>query len=122
MRYTAHMPELSEDHAVFGMNGFGHFAPSGDLLCGMNAWSPGVTLTARLDLRAFSDQQASTDALLVILGHQFVGDVARLCAALAGQRRQDDAVLQGVGTQFGWGEESAVFHRCTLFGLIRPVD
>ena len=49
----------------------------------MNARRPRITLATRFDLCAFGDQQTGAGALLVILGHQLIGDVARLRAALA---------------------------------------
>ncbi|MNN88369.1 hypothetical protein D3C81_2060450 [compost metagenome] len=104
------MPQLGENHPVHGMHGVGDFAPTGDLLRRMNARRPRITLATRFDLCAFGDQQTGAGALLVILGHQLVGDIARLRAALAGERRQDDTVFQGVMTQFGGGEETAVVH------------
>ncbi len=108
VRDPTDVPELGEDHPIHGVHRLGDFAPTGDLLRRVNARRPRITLPARFDLRAFGDEQTGTGALLVILGHQFVGDIARLRTALAGEGRQDDAVFQGVCAQFGRREESVI--------------
>ena len=101
----ANMPELGKDHAAGVMHGTGSLLPAGNLFGAVDAGCPGVALAAWLDLCPFADHETRTAALLVILGHQFVGDIAGLCAARAGQRWQDDAITQGVGAQLQRREE-----------------
>lgn len=103
MGHAAHVPKLGEDHPAFGMHRIGHCAPAVDLRRGVDARGPGITLAAGLDLRALADHEPGRGTLAVIDGHQVCGDVAGLGASLARERRQDDAVFQGVAPQFDRG-------------------
>ena len=102
VRSAARVPDLHVDAPALGVHGGGDLLPGGHLL-----W--------RVDTRlcdegrgvgghhgALSDQQATAGTLGVVLGHEGVGHVARICAC-AGQRREQDAVrnresanLQGI--------------------------
>ncbi|OAE13305.1 hypothetical protein AZH11_07575 [Pseudomonas simiae] len=109
------MPQLGEDHPTVGVYRVSHFAPAVDLRRAVDTWRPGVTLAARLDLRAFADHETGGGALAVILGHQVGRDITRLGTALARQRRQHNAVVQGVVTQFYWGIQTNRHLRTSKF-------
>ncbi len=110
VRHAAHMPQLREDDAAFGMHGIRHLAPAGDLLRTVDAGSPGITLAPRFDLRAFADHQAGARPLAIIQGHQVGRHIAGLCGALARQRRQHDAVFQDMPAQRGRRQQRSVVH------------
>ncbi len=99
MGHTPHVPQLGKDHPAVGMHRISDFAPAIDLRRGVDAWRPGIALATGFDLRAFADHETGTRALAVILGHQVGGDITGLRAALTGQRRQHNTVVQGVVTQ-----------------------
>ena len=99
------MPKLSKDHTPFGVNGVGDFAPAFNLLGAVNARSPGVALSTRLDLGAFGDHESRASTLAVIGGHEIVRNVARLGATRTRQWRQNDSVLEGVWAQLSGFEK-----------------
>ncbi|MNF94898.1 hypothetical protein D3C84_776200 [compost metagenome] len=104
------MPKLSEDHTPFGVNGVGDFAPAFNLLGAVNAGSPGITLSTRLDLGAFGHHESRASTLAVIRGHEIVRNVARLGATRTGKWWQNDSILEGVGPQLCGFEERGLCH------------
>jgi len=70
------VPELEEDVAPFGMNGLDHFFPSGDLFEGMDTGGVGVTVAEGGDGSCFGNDQTSGGPLAIVLGIQFIRDVA----------------------------------------------
>ena len=76
MRDATDVPELEEDAAAGGMNGLDDFFPSGDLFRGVDAGGVGVTVAERRDRGCFADDQSGRGSLAIVLGIQFIGDVA----------------------------------------------
>ena len=99
MRDATDMPELREDDATLSVDRIGDLAPAIDLLVRVDAGRPRIALATRLDLGAFGHHETGAGALAVIVGHQLRRGIARLGGALAGQRRQHDAVCQLMATE-----------------------
>jgi len=74
---TTNVPELEKDAAPCGMNGLDDFFPSGDLFEGMDSGGVGVTVAERRDGGRFANDQSSGSSLAIVLGIQFIWDVAR---------------------------------------------
>jgi len=70
------VPELEKDATPCGMNGLDNFFPSGDLFGGMDSGGVGVTVAERGDRGCFGNDQSSRSALVIVLGIQFIRDVA----------------------------------------------
>jgi hypothetical protein len=73
---ATNMPELEKDVASRGMNGLDDFFPSGDLFRGVDAGSIGVPVAEWGDRGRFADDQSGRGSLAIVLGIQFVRDVA----------------------------------------------
>jgi hypothetical protein len=71
------VPKLEEDAASSGMNGLDNFFPSRDLFGGMDAGGVGVAVAERRDRSCFGNDQSGRGSLAIVLGIQFVRDVAR---------------------------------------------
>src|SRR4051812_2320716 len=99
MGNASDVPELGEDDTAFCVHRLGYLTPPFDLRLAVNAWRPGITLAAGLDLRALGDHETSAGTLLVIPRHHAGRHVAGLLTALARQRRQDNAVFQDMVTE-----------------------
>jgi hypothetical protein len=70
------VPELEKDVAPFGMNGLDDFFPSGDLFRGVDAGGIGVTVAEWGDGGRFGNDQPGRGALAIVLGIQFIWDIA----------------------------------------------
>jgi hypothetical protein len=70
------VPELEEDAASSGMNGLDDFFPSGDLFRGVDAGGVGVAVAERRDRGCFGNDESGRGSLVIVLGIQFVRDVA----------------------------------------------
>jgi len=73
---ATNVPELEEDAAPRGMNGLNDFFPSRDLFGGVDAWGVGVTVAEGGDGSCFANDQSGGGSLAIVLGIQFIGDVA----------------------------------------------
>jgi hypothetical protein len=73
---ATNMPELEKDVASRGMNGLDDFFPSGDLFRGVDAGSIGVPVAERRDRGRLGNDQTGGGALAIVLGIQFIRDVA----------------------------------------------
>jgi hypothetical protein len=58
------------------MNGMDDFFPSGDLFGGMDSGRVGVTIAERRDGGCLADDQSGRGSLAIVIGIQFIGDVA----------------------------------------------
>lgn len=94
VRHPPHVPELRKNNAASLVNGPGRQLPAGNLLSGMQARRPGVSLSLRRDLRRLRDDQSGAGALAVIFRHQRGGDISGLQGARPGHGSHDDAVFQ----------------------------
>jgi hypothetical protein len=70
------VPELEKNAASSGMNGLDDFFPSGDLFRVVDAGSIGVPVAEWGDRGRFADDQSGRGSLAIVLGIQFVRDVA----------------------------------------------
>ena len=98
VRDAAHMPELDDDLAAFGMHGVGDLPPRGHLLGAVDARGVQVALRHRADLAGFGDDEPGAGGrvgpLAVVLDHQLGGHAAG-ARAVARQRGHHQAVVQG---------------------------
>lgn len=85
MRHTPGVPHLHGAVAALGMDAFVDVLPGSDLFGAVNAGRARIALGLEGDLCGFSDDQASTGTLTVVLGHQRGGYITRLQAAQAGE-------------------------------------
>ena len=74
---TTNVPELEKDAAPSGMNGLDDFFPSGDLFGGVYTGGVGVTVAEGGDGSCFPNDQSGGSSLAIVLGIQFIWDVAR---------------------------------------------
>ena len=86
------MPELEEDAAPCGMNSLDNFFPSGDLFWGVDAGGIGVTVAEWGDGSCFPNDQSGGSSLAIVLGIQFIWDVARGGPASGKGSHQDSVV------------------------------
>jgi len=70
------VPELKKNSAPCGMNGLDNFSPPGDLFGGVDSGGFGVAVAERGDGGCFSNDQSRGGSLPIVLGIQFIGDVA----------------------------------------------
>jgi hypothetical protein len=70
------VPELKKDAASSGMNGLDDFFPSGDLFRGVDAGCVGVPVAKWGDGGCLANDQSGRGSLAIVLGIQFVRDVA----------------------------------------------
>jgi len=70
------VPELKKDAAPSGMNGLDDFFPSGDLFGGVYTGGVGVTVAEGGDGSSFPNDQSGGSSLAIVLGIQFIWDVA----------------------------------------------
>jgi hypothetical protein len=103
------VPELEEDAASSGMNGLDDFFPSGDLFKGVDAGSIGVPVAEWGDRGRFADDQSGRGSLAIVLGIQFVRDVAcRGSAPSEGSHQNPMGEVKGPelkgGKKWGHGE------------------
>jgi len=70
------VPELEEDSALCGMNSLDDFFPSCDLFGGVDTGGVGVTVAEGGDGSCFGNDQTSGGPLAIVLGIQFIRDVA----------------------------------------------
>jgi len=70
------VPELEEDSAFCGMNRLDDFFPSCDLFGGVDTGGVGVAVAERGNGSCFSNDQTSGSPLPIVLGIQFIRDVA----------------------------------------------
>lgn len=92
MRHPPGVPHLHGAVAAIGMDALVDVLPGSDLFGAVNAGRARIALGLEGDLRGFSDDQASTGALTVVLGHQRGGYITRLQAAQAGEGGHEYAV------------------------------
>jgi len=104
MRDATDVPELEEDAASSGMNGLDDFFPSGDLFRGVDAGGVGVAVAERRDRSCFGNDQSGRGSLAIVLGIQFVRDVARGGSA-PGERSHQDPVGKVEGSQLKRGKK-----------------
>ena len=74
---TTDVPELKKDAAPCGMNGLNDLFPSRDLFGGVDAGGVRVAVAERRDGGRFCNDQTGGGALAIVLGIQFIRDVAR---------------------------------------------
>ena len=103
------VPELEEDAASSGMNGLDDFFPSGDLFRGVDAGGVGVAVAERRDRGCFGNDQTGGGALAIVLGIQFIRDVAcRGSAPSEGSHQNPMGEVKGPdlkgGKKWGHGE------------------
>ncbi len=85
--------ELDDDPAALAVHGVGDLAPALDLRVAVDAGRGQVALADGARLRALGDDEGGRGALAVVLDLEVGGDAVRV-RAVAGQRRQHDAVRQ----------------------------
>src|SRR5690606_27993158 len=100
MRNAADMPDLIEEKAAFCVNGVGREAPAGNLFVRINTRHPEISMCLGRDVGRFADlEPAFARALTVILGVEFIRNVAWLLGAHTGEWSHNDTVLEGKRTE-----------------------
>jgi hypothetical protein len=90
VRNSTYVPELKECEAALAVDGADDLLPSGNVLIGMDARSPRISLALPGDLRGFGDDQAAAaGALAVIPGVQRMRRGAGFAGPHARERRHD---------------------------------
>ncbi len=102
------VPELEEDAASSRMNGLDNFFPSGDLFGGVDAGCVGVAVAERRDRSCFGNDQSGRGSLAIVLGIQFVRDIAcRGSAPGEGSHQNPMGEVEGSELKRGkkWGHD-----------------